>query len=132
MASASRRSSRCGSAGSWGRTRLIPTANSRLVSIAAHDVVLLGATGYTGALTADLGTRLTVEALPEGVPLRVGGFVRAGGLPSGGSCHTAVTAFSRVRQMVSAHAERRRAEPEPDARRVRPVRPAPRRERAVN
>ena len=83
-------------------------------------------------IPADLGTLLTVEALPEGVPLRVEGFVRAGGLPSGGSFHTAVTAFSRVRQMASAHAERRRAEPAPDARRVRAVRPAPRRERAVN
>jgi short subunit dehydrogenase-like uncharacterized protein len=61
----------------------------------------------------DLGVLFTVEQLPEGVPLRVRGFVRAGGRPSAGTYHSALTAFSRVRQTGAAHAERRRAEPAP-------------------
>ena len=52
----------------------------------------------------DLGVLFTVEQLPEGVPLRVRGFVRAGGKPSAGTFHSAVTAFSRVRQTSAAQA----------------------------
>src|SRR6266545_3543382 len=37
----------------------------------------------------DLGVLFTVEQLPEGVPLDVRGFVRAGGKPSGGTFHSA-------------------------------------------
>ena len=55
----------------------------------------------------DLGVLFTVQQLPEGVPLNVRGFVRAGGRPSGGTFHSAMTAFSRVRQTQQAHKERR-------------------------
>jgi short subunit dehydrogenase-like uncharacterized protein len=80
----------------------------------------------------DLGVLFTVEQLPEGVPLRVEGFVRAGGSPSGGTFHSAITAFSRVRQTASAHRERRQAEPQSNGgRRVSSVRPTPRRERSI-
>src|SRR3954470_1856050 len=80
----------------------------------------------------DLGVLFTVEQLPEGVPLRVEGFVRAGGSPSGGTFHSAITAFSRVRQTASAHRERREAEPQSNGgRRVSSVRPTPRRERSL-
>ena len=80
----------------------------------------------------DLGAQFTVEQLPEGVPLRVEAFVRVGGSPSGGTVHSAITAFSRVRQTQHAHRERRAAEARPDdGRRVSAVRPAPRREAAV-
>src|SRR3954449_4126418 len=58
----------------------------------------------------DLGVLFTVEQLPEGVPLRVEGFVRAGGSPSGGTFHSAITAFSRVRHTAQAHRERRELE----------------------
>src|SRR3954466_1399623 len=67
----------------------------------------------------DLGVLFTVEQLPEDVPLRVEGFVRAGGAPSGGTFHSAITAFSRVRQTASAHRERRAAEGRENGRRVR-------------
>src|SRR3954471_18995816 len=80
----------------------------------------------------DLGVLFTVEQLPEGVPLRVEGFVRAGGSPSGGTFHSAVTAFSRVRHTAQAHRERREAPPRPAAgRRVSAVRPTPRRESSL-
>src|SRR2546423_5841855 len=58
----------------------------------------------------DLGVLFTVEQLPEGVPLSVRGFVRAGGKPSGGTFHSAMTAFTRVRQTQQAHKERRGVE----------------------
>jgi short subunit dehydrogenase-like uncharacterized protein len=67
----------------------------------------------------DLGAQFTVEQLPEGVPLEVRGYVRAGGKPSAGTYHSAITAMSRLRQAGKAHGERRAAEPKPDGRRVR-------------
>jgi short subunit dehydrogenase-like uncharacterized protein len=67
----------------------------------------------------DLGVLFTVEQLPEGVPLEVRGFVRAGGKPSGGTFHSAMTAFTRVRQTQQAHKERRQAEGRDNGRRVR-------------
>jgi short subunit dehydrogenase-like uncharacterized protein len=69
----------------------------------------------------DLGVLFTVEQLPEGVPLNVRGFVRAGGKPSGGTFHSAMTAFTRVRQTQQAHKERRAAEGGENGRRVRLV-----------
>jgi short subunit dehydrogenase-like uncharacterized protein len=65
----------------------------------------------------DLGVLFTVEQLPEGVPLNVRGFVRAGGKPSGGTFHSAMTAFTRVRETQQAHKERRRAEGRENGRR---------------
>ena len=75
----------------------------------------------------DLGALFTVEQLPEGVPIELEGIVRAGGGPSGGTFHSAITAFSRVRQTQQAHKERRNAEPDANGgRRVRTARPSPR------
>jgi saccharopine dehydrogenase (NAD+, L-glutamate forming) len=80
----------------------------------------------------DLGVLFTVEQLPEGVPLRVRGFVRAGGKPSAGTYHSALTAFSRVRQTGAAHAARRRAEPGPThGRKVSSIKEAGRREASL-
>src|SRR5256714_555044 len=62
------------------------------------------------SIPADLGALFTVEQLPEGVPLRVECFVRVGGSPSGGTVHSAITAFSRARHTAQAPSERRRAE----------------------
>jgi short subunit dehydrogenase-like uncharacterized protein len=67
----------------------------------------------------DLGVLFTVEQLPENVPLNVRGFVRAGGKPSGGTFHSAMNAFARVRQTQQAHKERRQAEGRDNGRRVR-------------
>ena len=76
----------------------------------------------------DLGALFTVQQLPEGVPLVVRGFVRAGGRPSAGTFHSAVNAFGRLRQAGSAHLERRRIEPRSE-RRVSSVKDAARYER---
>ncbi|MGI8332900.1 saccharopine dehydrogenase family protein [Actinomadura scrupuli] len=69
----------------------------------------------------DLGAYFTVLQLPEDVPIRVEGFVRANGAASGGTAHSAITAMSRARQTARAALARRRVEPIPAGRRVRVV-----------
>ncbi|MDX6716965.1 MAG: hypothetical protein QOH30_3523 [Baekduia sp.] len=59
----------------------------------------------------DLGVQYTVGLLPEGVPLKLRGYVRAGGRFSGGTFHSALLGFSRPRQNLAAARARRRAEP---------------------
>ena len=65
----------------------------------------------------DLGAYFTVKQLPEGVPLTVNGYVRSNARFSGGTYHSAVNAFGRVRQTLGAaraaqgrRAARRRAQ----------------------
>jgi short subunit dehydrogenase-like uncharacterized protein len=67
----------------------------------------------------DLGAYFTVKQLPEGVPLKVNGYVRSNATISGGTFHSAVNGFARARQTISAGRERRRAEPLPSDRRIR-------------
>jgi short subunit dehydrogenase-like uncharacterized protein len=91
---------------------------------------LVHACGFD-SIPHDLGAQFTVEQLPEGVPLDVRGFVRAGGKPSGGTFASALTGFSRVRKNVEAHRERRRLEPRSGDRKVSGGRQAPRYESEV-
>ncbi|HST56445.1 MAG TPA: saccharopine dehydrogenase NADP-binding domain-containing protein [Solirubrobacteraceae bacterium] len=76
----------------------------------------------------DLGVQFAVEQLPEGVPLKVEGIVRAGGRPSGGTFYSALTAFSRVRSYASVAGERRRSEPRPTTRQTHTASALPRRD----
>lgn len=46
----------------------------------------------------DLGVLYTVEQLPKDTPIRIQGFVRAGGTFSGGTWHSAIHAMSRMRE----------------------------------
>ena len=73
----------------------------------------------------DLGAQLTVERLPEGVPLKVEGFLRARGGMSGGTLHSAVDAFSRLRSSRTAARERKRVAPRPVGRAVHGIAGAP-------
>ncbi|MGD9483220.1 saccharopine dehydrogenase NADP-binding domain-containing protein [Streptomyces sp. TRM70308] len=66
----------------------------------------------------DLGVLYTVEQLPEGVPLRVDGYVRTDATFSGGTLASALEALARGRQTLDAARERRRAEPRPEDRRI--------------
>ncbi|MEV5976279.1 saccharopine dehydrogenase NADP-binding domain-containing protein [Streptomyces sp. NPDC052114] len=59
----------------------------------------------------DLGAYFTVGQLPEGVPLRVDGFVRATAQFSGGTFASALNQFGRGPQMLAAAKDRRRHEP---------------------
>ncbi|MFJ7957452.1 saccharopine dehydrogenase family protein [Streptomyces sp. NPDC096319] len=67
----------------------------------------------------DLGVYFTVRQLPEDVPLRVDGFVRAGAAFSGGTFASALTAFGRGPQILRAARERRLHEPRLVNRRAR-------------
>ncbi|MGI5170868.1 saccharopine dehydrogenase family protein [Spirillospora sp. CA-253888] len=80
------------------------------------------------SIPQDLGAYFTVQHLPEGVPLRVEGFVRVNADISGGTWHSAIGIFADLRSMISAERERRRVEgPAPRGRRIRVSRrPAPR------
>jgi short subunit dehydrogenase-like uncharacterized protein len=69
----------------------------------------------------DLGAYFTVKQLPADEPIRLRGVVRSNATFSGGTFHSAMTAFSRARQMRDAMVERRRKEPRPDGRRSRAV-----------
>lgn len=70
----------------------------------------------------DLGCWFTVQQLPADVPLRVEGYVRAGGQFSGGTLHSAVTAFSRLGEYARVSRERRREEGWPVDRRIGSIR----------
>jgi short subunit dehydrogenase-like uncharacterized protein len=69
----------------------------------------------------DLGAYFTVQQLPEGVPLRVRGFVRASATISAGTYHSAINGLSRIRQSAAAARDRRRVESRPADRRARAV-----------
>jgi short subunit dehydrogenase-like uncharacterized protein len=66
----------------------------------------------------DLGAYFTVKQLPEGVPLKVNGYVRSNASFSGGTYHSAINGFARARQTIAAAKERRRAEARPAGREV--------------
>ncbi len=66
----------------------------------------------------DLGALFTVQKLPAGSPIRLEGFVRAGGSFSGGTFHSAVNAFGRARQYMQVRKERQQRERAEDARKV--------------
>jgi saccharopine dehydrogenase (NAD+, L-glutamate forming) len=80
----------------------------------------------------DLGAYFTVLQLPEDVPIKVEGFVRASGTFSGGTFHSAITGFSRARQNVRAAKARKAAEPRTGARKARAVGGKLHREAALN
>ena len=67
----------------------------------------------------DLGAYHAVLQLPADAPIRLEGFVAAGGSLSGGTYQSAITAFSRMRQYARVSRERRRREGSPEGRRVR-------------
>ena len=67
----------------------------------------------------DLGALYTVRQLPADGPISVRGVVRAEGMASGGTFHSALAQFSRGRQMGQAAKARRSIEPRPEGRRVR-------------
>jgi short subunit dehydrogenase-like uncharacterized protein len=88
---------------------------------------LVHACGFD-SIPHDLGAYFTVGQLPDDVPITMRGVVRAGGRPSGGTFHTALTAMSRLRQSKQASAARRRAEARPEGRSSRAVQGTPQRD----
>ncbi|MEU9124847.1 saccharopine dehydrogenase NADP-binding domain-containing protein [Streptomyces sp. NPDC048506] len=84
----------------------------------ASGARLVHASGFD-SVPHDLGVHYTVGLLPEGVPLRIDGFVRTNATFSGGTLASALTAASRPVAMARAARERQRAEPRPAGRAVR-------------
>lgn len=76
---------------------------------------LVHACGFD-SIPHDLGAWFTVRQLPEGVPLRVDGYVRASGMPSGGTFLSALTVMSRLQAGARVARERAAAEPRPAGR----------------
>ncbi len=66
----------------------------------------------------DLGAYFTVKQLPEGVPLKVSGYVKSNARFSGGTFHSAVNGFGRARQTLAAAKQRRRLEPRVSGREI--------------
>jgi len=66
----------------------------------------------------DLGAYFTVQQLPENVPISVEGFVRAGGMFSAGTYHSAINAFGRARLYMKTRKERQAREERPANRRI--------------
>jgi short subunit dehydrogenase-like uncharacterized protein len=69
----------------------------------------------------DLGVLYTVGLMPEGVPLRVQGFVRAGGTISGGTYQSTLQIMGRLAQGAKVARQRRDRERRSSDRRVRGV-----------
>jgi saccharopine dehydrogenase (NAD+, L-glutamate forming) len=66
----------------------------------------------------DLGVMFTVQQLPQGVPLRIEGFVRAGGRFSAGTYHSAINAMARLREASQVLKQRIGREGRPQGRRI--------------
>ncbi|MGK5531006.1 saccharopine dehydrogenase family protein [Streptomyces sp. URMC 129] len=96
----------------------------------ASGARLVHACGFD-SIPYDLGVLYTVNRLPAAVPLTVEGFVRASGTFSAGTYHSAITAFSRLRQSARTARERRAAEVRPEGRVVRGLPGKPRFDRRV-
>ncbi|WP_028643240.1 saccharopine dehydrogenase family protein [Nocardioides sp. URHA0020] len=73
----------------------------------------------------DLGVLYTLQQLDVRGPVSVRGVVRASATFSGGTFHSAMTAFSRVRQTGAVTKQRRQAEGRPEGRRSRAVQGKP-------
>lgn len=91
----------------------------------ASGARLVHACGFD-SIPYDLGAYFTVSKLPKGLPIRLEGFVRAGGIPSGGTFASALGVMSRLRQAGAAARERSRIEPRPADRKARAVPGKPR------
>ncbi|MGN9909138.1 saccharopine dehydrogenase family protein [Phytohabitans sp. LJ34] len=91
---------------------------------------LVHACGFD-SIPPDLGALFTVQQLPEGEPIRMRGYISAGGRPSGGTFNTVLLNFGRFRAAAAAHAARRRVEPRVTGRRVRGVSGRPHRQPAL-
>lgn len=78
---------------------------------------LVHAAGFD-SVPFDLGVHHVVGLLPEGVPLRVDGYVSVNARPSGGTLASALEASARGLQMREVARERRSADPRPAGRRI--------------
>ena len=93
----------------------------------ASGARLVHACGFD-SIPHDLGAYFTVQQLGSSEPITLRGVVRAGGTFSGGTFHSALTAFGRAKQMRAASKARRAKESRPEGRRSRAVAGKPHRD----
>ena len=79
----------------------------------------------------DLGAYFTVKQLAAKGPVAVRGVVRAGGVPSGGTFHSAMGIMSRAKQTREAAKARRALEPRPEGRSSKAVAGKPHRDKVL-
>ena len=79
----------------------------------------------------DLGAWFAVSKLGSTDQIKLRGVVRAGGMASGGTFHSALGAMSRARQMREAMVARRKKEGRPEGRKSRAVSGKPHRDREL-
>ncbi|GAB3761103.1 short subunit dehydrogenase-like uncharacterized protein [Nocardioides ginsengisegetis] len=79
----------------------------------------------------DLGAWFTVQELQAAGPVTVRGVVRASGMASGGTFHSAMTALSRTKLVKQAAVARRRAETRPEGRSSKAVAARPHRDKLL-
>ncbi|MGZ4448588.1 MAG: saccharopine dehydrogenase family protein [Nocardioides sp.] len=79
----------------------------------------------------DLGAYFTVQQLKASGPVSVRGVVRASGMASGGTFHSAMAALSRTSLVKQAAVARRRAEPRPEGRSSQAVGAKPQRDKLL-
>jgi short subunit dehydrogenase-like uncharacterized protein len=87
---------------------------------AASGARIVHAAGFD-SVPHDLGVLYTLRQFQVRGPVRVRGVVRASATFSGGTFHSAMTAFARARETKAVTQERRRAEPRPEGRKSRAV-----------
>jgi short subunit dehydrogenase-like uncharacterized protein len=97
----------------------------------ASGARIVNACGFD-SIPHDLGAYFTVQQLPDDVPLTVEGFVKAGGEISGGTWHSAIAAFSRLREYSKVAKERRAREGWPVDRKIGSTRQSIRFEKALD
>ncbi|HET7690125.1 MAG TPA: saccharopine dehydrogenase NADP-binding domain-containing protein [Nocardioidaceae bacterium] len=67
----------------------------------------------------DLGAYFTVQQLPSDQPITMRGVVRAGGMFSGGTFHSAMNQFTSLRESARIAGARKKKEGRPEGRRIR-------------
>ncbi|GAA2004537.1 saccharopine dehydrogenase family protein [Nocardioides kribbensis] len=100
------------------------------VTAARTGARIVHACGFD-SIPHDLGALYTVQQLRASGPVAMRGVVRASGMVSGGTFHSAIGAFARAKQMSEALKARRRAEPRPEGRSSRAVAGKPHRDKAL-
>ncbi|WP_322937739.1 saccharopine dehydrogenase family protein [Nocardioides bizhenqiangii] len=102
----------------------------------ASGARLVHACGFD-SIPHDLGAYFTIRQLADAVggeitePVTMRGVVRSNGTFSGGTFHSALTAFGRARQMRDAMQARKRVEPRPEGRRSKAVAGKPGRDKLL-
>lgn len=104
-----------------GEPEFVDTCYVRYHRTAAENGArLIHAAGFD-SVPHDLGAYFTVQQLPDDVPVRMSGYVRAHAAFSGGTFYSALTAMSRLGPNRAAARERRAVEPRGAGRSARAV-----------